>query len=193
MKTNKTLIVPIGISGSGKSRYFNKRLLIDFPEIAKRLNELNLSVEDIVSCPDEIRKEVLGNVNDQSNGALIWEIAKERVIEKLSKIGYAIIDGVNTHGGTRNKFLKDFKNTRKIALVFRPKIDVCFERISNDIKNNVNRSNVPLESIKRQYSNFKNSLIRDEKWDGLWNKTIKEKIVKNLTEERKFHEVRFID
>jgi len=193
METNKTLIVPIGISGSGKSTYFNKRLLIDFPKIAERLNELNLSVADIVVCPDEIRKEILGSVNDQTNGSMIWKIAGERVHGKLHKIGLAIIDGVNTHGGGRNKFLKNYKNTKKIALIFRPKIDLCFERITNDISNNVDRSNVPLEAIQRQLKSFKSSVIRDEKWDGLWNNSIKEKITKNLMEEKRFHEVRFID
>lgn len=196
MKKRKTLIMSVGISGSGKSTYFKKRLLKDFPEIAERLEELNLTVEDIVVCPDLIRKELYGDINaghfgDESYKA--WCVAEERLRERLKNYGYAVIDGINTHGGLRNKFVKRFKNTTKIAIVFRPQIDLYFERIQNDIKNNVDRVVLTYEAMEHQLKAFKNSVIRDQKWDGLWTKAIKEKITKNLTEERRFHEVRFVD
>ena len=43
------LIIPIGISGSGKSRLYN------------------LNYQDYVKiCPDDIRKELTGSISDQS-------------------------------------------------------------------------------------------------------------------------------
>jgi len=185
----KTLFMPIAISGSGKSTYFKNKFLNDFPYVKNYLQDNNINVFDIISCPDEIRKEILGDINDQSNGFLIWKTAKERLFEILSKYDYAIIDATNTNGKSRKQFLKNFKNYNLIGLVFKPDIDICNERIQNDLNQKIDRSAVPYNVLQRQLSQFKHSVIKDDKWDGLWNNNIKKNIIENLIE---FNEIKFI-
>lgn len=62
----------IGSPASGKSTFFSK--LKEHSDSLVRL------------CPDEIRKELLGNENDQSKGWLVWGTYYER-LEELLKTG----------------------------------------------------------------------------------------------------------
>lgn len=67
------LVVLVGPSYSGKStvREFFKRYY--------KMQELPI----YIVCPDDIRKELLGDASDQSNGKMIFETAYERVDKAL--------------------------------------------------------------------------------------------------------------
>ena len=133
------LLCSIGISGSGKSTYFSK-----------------YSKESII-CPDEIRKE-FGDVSSQKNNAIVWKLAKERVITRLTNDLDTIFDSTCTNSKLRGQFLQDIpNNVEKIAIVFPlPDLDIAYDRVTKDIDNGVDRSNVPKAVIERQIIQFKN-------------------------------------
>ncbi len=179
----KTLFFPIGISGSGKSYYLKNRFLSDFKEVADYLLEKGLTLADITVSPDDIRRELFGDVNDIINGYYVWIVANDRLKEKISTYGYGVLDATGVSGKDRRKFLKNYEGVKKIALVFEPNVELSNERIYNDISTNVDRSNVSPEVVDRQYNSFKNSVIKNDKWDGLWNKVAKKKASENLRTE----------
>lgn len=181
----KNLIMLIGISGSGKSTYLREKILNDVPELAKVLKEKNITLKDVIVCPDDIRREVAGSVNEFKADGYIWNtLVPERLRENMKNYGYAILDGINVTGKSRRKFLKQFRATHKIAVVFESDVALSKSRIRKDINENVDRSNVPDKVIDRQFEAYKNSLV-DLKWDGVWNKPVMKKIVDKLKSEFK--------
>lgn len=185
----RKLFYSIGISGSGKSFYYRNSFLKDFKEVAEYLDSNGLILEDIKVCPDDIRREVCGNVSDMSQDGKVWRLAELRVKENLDKYGYALFDATGTSKKAR-KFLKKFKS-EKVALVFKPDAKLSISRISNDINEGVDRSKVPAVAVYAQLKAYKTSVIGNVDWDGVWNKVLKKKITENLKNEI-FDEVFFI-
>lgn len=68
------LVVLVGPSYSGKST------VCEFFKRYYKMQELPI----YVICPDDIRKELLGDASDQSNGKMIFETAYERVDKALN-------------------------------------------------------------------------------------------------------------
>lgn len=136
-------LMTIGISGSGKSTYLKK-----FPK------------EGII-CPDDIRKELTGDVSDQSQNARVWGIAKERVLKRLNDGNDVILDATNTVSKNRKQFLDDIpKEVERVAVVFPlPDLAKAFQRIQKDIMEGVDRSNVPYSIIQRQAQSYQDGLL----------------------------------
>jgi len=158
----KKMYFSIGVSGSGKSFYYRNRFLDDF---------------------NDIRREVCGDVSDCSQDYKVWKMADSRLKETLNTHGYGIFDATGVSQSGRNKFLKKYVGVHKTAIVFEPNVSLSKERIKNDISTGVDRSKVPMFVIDRQFESFKNSVIKDAKWDGLWNKVAKKKALENLKNE----------
>jgi len=134
----KVFYMTIGISGSGKSTYL------------KKYNE------KLIVSPDEIRKELTGDVSCQSKNQKVWEITKERVIEMIDKYDYCVLDATNTTSKGRKRFMKDLKVDQKISIVFPlPALDIAYDRVKKDIDKGVDRSNVPKHIIERQIEQYK--------------------------------------
>jgi predicted kinase len=134
------MIVLIGISGSGKSL---------MAEAIKR----KVPFVKIV-CPDEIRKQMLGSVNNQSRGKEVFEKAWAD-IKNFEADGYTVIfDATNLRGPETKKILANSNNFGVVMIdSFSP--DKCFSRIKNDIDSGKDRSDVPEEVVKEyQYNNF---------------------------------------
>lgn len=185
-----TLYYFIGISGSGKSYYIENKFLIDFPIVKKYLDENKLSISDIIVSPDDLRRELTRDVNNHEKEKQIWTgILPTKIKETLNTHGHTIFDATNT--SKRNSFLKKFKQYNIIAVVFEPNLELSIERVSNDINENKDRSNVPAEAIERQYDKFVSSVIYN-KWDGVWNKPTKKKIKERLIKEEKYIDVVFV-
>jgi len=176
----KKLFFTIGISGSGKSFYFKNRFLSDFTEVADFLTENSLILADITVSPDDIRREVCGDVSDISKDGYVWKLAASRLKEKLDNYGYGLFDATGVSQKGRNSFLKKYKGVYKIALVFEPNVSLSKERIKNDLNEGVDRSKVPMFVVDRQFKSFSNSVMKDENWDGVWGKIAKEKAKENL-------------
>jgi predicted kinase len=179
MKQQKKMFISIGISGSGKSHYWKNIFLKDFPDVDNFLVKKGLNISDIIVCPDSIRIEVCGDVNSHKREGLVWYLVKERISQKLKKYNYVILDATNTVGSGR-KFLKGYSTIHKTLIIFEPNIKLSLERITNDINSGVERSNVDEELLLRQFENFRNSVVNNQKWDGVWNESTKKRIEDNL-------------
>ena len=133
-----TLYMTIGISGSGKSTYLNKKF----------------DKANIIS-PDEIRKRLTGNVSDQSRNKEVFEITFNEMIQCIKDTEYAVLDSTNVSTIVRKNTIEKAKaeipNLKTVGLFFRANPEVSKKRIKKDIEANKDRSNVPPEVIDRQY------------------------------------------
>jgi len=116
-------IIPVGISGSGKSTW---------------INTLEGQGYAVVS-PDDIRREVLGTVNDQSRGGEIFQIAYQRVADALNIGKNVIFDATNVGSSDRREMLKYLKNNVNVdfdayAKIFDANPEVSKERIKKILR-----------------------------------------------------------
>lgn len=137
----------IGIPGSGKSTWASEQ---------KHTTP--------VVCPDYIRKQLTGNVSDQTKNAEVWKIAKERVSSYLEEGRNVILDATNVKMSDRNRFMRDLPYCYKIAVVFETDPKDAFARIEKDIANGKDRSNVPMDVVARMYNYYidgKHSIVEE--------------------------------
>ena len=137
------LILPIGISGSGKSYIYNK----DYSDCVQ-------------VSPDLIREELTGSISNQSKNKEVFKLAFERVDEYLNKGEDVFFDATNVNKGQRKSFTDKYKNTdiEVIYVVLPADIDLSWKRIRTDIENEKNRSDVPYFALVRQKGMYDNSL-----------------------------------
>ena len=128
------LIMLIGISGCGKSTYAN-----------------HLKA-DVVSS-DEIRRELFGDEDVQSDPSKVFSVAHKRVADKLSEGKDVIFDATNVTSFARNSILNFCKGIDccKIAVLFMTEPKKAIEQQKNRSRQ------VPEEVIYRQYK----SLLKD--------------------------------
>ena len=137
------IIVPIGISGSGKTRLYNMRY-----------SDLTLV------SPDLIRKELTGSISDQRKNREVFEEVDRRVADLVKKGESFFYDATNVNSEFRKKFVEQFRGTDvKITYVILPAdMNTSYVRIKQDLRNNVDRSNVPFEVLMRQKGFYNQSL-----------------------------------
>ena len=132
----------IGIPGSGKSTYLR-----------------NIPSDNIrIVCPDDIRRELTGNISDQSKNGEVWDKAKQDIIDNISQGFYTILDATNVNTKARRNMLSlirsKFPDINTYATLFDADPEVSKQRIKKDITNKVDRSNVPDEVIDRMYQQY---------------------------------------
>lgn len=129
------LLILVGPPGSGKSTWVK--------DFVSRTNYK-------VVCPDEIRKELTGSISDQSQNATVFETAYHRLKENLNNKENTIFDSCACNMRTI-KSLKTIAKDKAIVVfkIFNVDAETCKNRIKEDIKNGVDRSNVPDEVIDR--------------------------------------------
>lgn len=155
------LFLPIGIPGSGKSTWIKKNIL----------ENKNFSPSSfVIVSPDEIRKELTGDISDQSKNAEVFEEAKKRASEALNKGKIVIFDATNLNTENRLSLIGDilslvkspdiYENITKNIYykIFDSSPEVSGERIRKDIEQSVDRSNVPQNVIERFYEVYKTSV-----------------------------------
>ena len=137
------IIVPIGISGSGKSRLYNMRY-----------SDLTLL------SPDLIRKELTGSISDQRKNKEVFEEVDRRVADLVERGESFFYDATNVNTEFRKKFVEQFRGTDvKIIYVILPAdMNTSYMRIKQDLKNKVERSKVPFEVLIRQKGFYNQSL-----------------------------------
>ncbi len=138
----KILYVTIGISGSGKSTYLNKNFN-----------------KDVIISPDNIRRDLTGDINNQTQNKLIWEsMVPELIIQKLNKYNEVALDATNLNASNVKSLLLSIKNEHEnlktVALVWKPNLDISKERVKKDIENNIDRANIPDDAIAWQAKQF---------------------------------------
>ncbi len=148
----------VGIPGCGKSTYLRK---VNSPNI-------------FIVCPDDIRRELTGDISDQSRNGDVWTAAEEKIGDGLASGMYVILDATNVGTNNRVNLLNKVKGNNPgvpcYATIFDCNPDVSKERIGRDIENGVDRSNVPASVIDRMYSQYLETLgvIKNEGFDNVF-------------------------
>lgn len=146
------IILPIGISGSGKSRYY-------------KLEGLDKTHKLISS--DEIRYNITGNISDQSRNDEVFKIIEDMINDCVNNNVDIYYDATNLNSRYRKKFVNKFKNNPNVKityLLFPADIELSNERIRHDIEEHVNRSDVPYNVLERQMKLYKETIYSD--FDG---------------------------
>lgn len=128
------LYMMIGLPASGKST------------VAK---ELSKSEGAMIVSSDEIRQELLGDVNVQTQNEKVFEEVEKRIKQGLLK-GNVIYDATNISYKRRKAFLQKLNKmeVEKIAILVATPFEECLER------NAKRERKVPEEVIKRMYFDF---------------------------------------
>lgn len=137
------LILPIGISGSGKSYIYNR----DYKDY-------------ILVSPDLIREELTGDISNQSKNKEVFRIAFARVDEYLKREQNVFFDATNVNKSQRKKFTDKYVDTDvEVTYVVLPAdIDLSWTRIKKDIREKKNRSDVLYFALVKQKEQYDNSL-----------------------------------
>lgn len=129
------LYMMIGLPASGKSTIAK--------EISKKENAIIIST-------DNLRQELLKDVNSQECNEIIFKEAEKRLKEHLSANRDVIFDATNINYKQRRDWLNRFNkcNIRKIAILVATPYEECLER------NKKRKKKVPEEVITRMYHSF---------------------------------------
>lgn len=135
----------IGIPGSGKSTWAN-----DNKEGC------------IIASSDELRKELFGDVNVQSNNTELFQELHRRIKKWLSYGLNVIYDATNLNCRLRMSFLNEISkiDCHKTAIVFATPYEICLRR------NWMRNRKVPDEVMDRMYRNFQTPWYF-EGWDSI--------------------------
>lgn len=135
------LMLTIGISGSGKSKFTN---FIKASLGAQEVNADNICAQ-------------LGDVSDQSKNKKVFEIVDSETNKFLAGGYNVIISNTNLHYFSMEDYCRKYPFNQVVALIMMDSNnpELCKERIHEDIKSGIARSNVPDEVVDRQYENFK--------------------------------------
>lgn len=146
------LLLLIGISGSGKSRWINSLAKGNF----------------IVVSTDEIRKELTGDATNQDRNEEVFALADKRIEDAISKDISVIVDQTNVDTQYRRPFIQKMK-AKFPSLDIRYKLfdakpEISKQRIKADVESGKDRSIVPDEIVDQQYALYQQTLkdIGDE-------------------------------
>ena len=147
------LIASCGISGSGKTTFGNK-------------------LENItVICPDDIRKELTGDISDQSRNVEVWRLTYDRLRKSLE-------NGEDIYFSATTLTSKNLKALLNVVEYLKPEITIyafedsrdwklCEKRVKEDLKNGVERSNTDIkidnkpliQSMSEKYINMIDNIL----------------------------------
>jgi len=144
----ENLIITVGASGSGKSTY---------------CKTYSLDNKCLIISTDEKRKELTGNVSSQSMNQEVFESCykvlreteEETVIFDSTALSWEYVSRI-IDKAKQNKMPP--KNIEIDMFETSNDFDECLKRVKTDIANNVDRSNVPEDVIRKQVDNYKKML-----------------------------------
>ena len=151
------LVITYGISGSGKTT------------VAKQYEKEGF----IRVSTDDMRKEMTGSVSDMSKDNEVFNACFYKAYTALKKGNNVIFDSTGLNYVTRKKIQRTGIKAGALVsiLVFTDSknLELCKKRVQEDLSNNVDRSNVPMEVIDKQYKSFIDNLefLEDEGYDGV--------------------------
>jgi predicted kinase len=137
------LVLPIGISGSGKSYIYNR----DYKDCVQ-------------VSPDMIREELTGDISNQSKNKEVFKLAFERVDEYLNNGQNVFFDATNVNKSQRKTFTDKYIGTdvEVVYVILPADIDLSWKRIRTDIREKKNRADVPYFALVRQKENYDNTI-----------------------------------
>jgi len=152
------LILPIGISGSGKTTWS-----LSMMEKGYKLVQT-----------DGLRKELMGTIqfNPERNHEINRE-AEKRVMQFLGDGNSIILDATNLNTSVRRDLITNIRNMfpdiRIVYKLFTPDIDVSEQRIQKDLKEGVERSPVTREVLEMQMHQWVDTLekLKEERIGSL--------------------------
>lgn len=130
-----TLIVMVGISGSGKSTF---------------ANGLKTSLNATVVSTDDIRLELTGNAEDQSQNGRVFATARNRVNGLLAQGKNAVIDATSLSSKDRKEWVRIGKANDAEIIAYVVKTDIATAKKRNQGRDR----KVPDFVIDRQFSKF---------------------------------------
>jgi len=121
-----------------------------------------------VVSPDDIRREIFNDVSSQLDNKLIFARAKDDSINAIEQGINVIVDATNVNVDLRKRWIDDIQS--KVECKLQAKLfwidkDKAYERIAADLRNKVDRSNVPKELIDKMYIQFLQS-VKSLKTEG---------------------------
>lgn len=131
----------VGVSGSGKSHFAKK-----FCQ-ANDVVELNL---------DNFRKLISGDISNQ-------DVTFEAIKERDRELGYhlqlgrsVMLSDTNLHARNINSIAKKYPHldVEVFFITDSDNVQLCKDRIADDLQDGVDRSKVPDEVVDRQYENY---------------------------------------
>lgn len=149
MMNNRVLNIMVGIPGSGKSTYIKK----------------NAKKEDYVICPDQIRKEITGDISDQSQNRKVWIIAYQLL--KDCKADTVYFDATNLTIKTLSTIIEnasDFDTINLLLMSASFKRVLCKNRVKADVENKVERAHVPDDIIDVMQEKFLDFTKNIDNW-----------------------------
>lgn len=141
-----TFYMTVGLPASGKSTW-------------AEINKDKLTA--VLHSSDAIREE-LGNINDQSNNAEVFELLHRRAKEDLRAGKNVIYDATNLNRKRRVAFLNELKSIscNKVCVLFATPYELCVAR------NFTRDRQVPEEVLSRMYRSF-NTPTKYEGFDSV--------------------------
>lgn len=142
-----TLVMLVGISGSGKSF------------LAEKFREEGMKI----FSSDEIRKELYGNEDDQTHNQKVFETLHKRIRSALKNGSDCVYDATNLNRKRRMAFLKSIQDIpcRKVCVVKAVPFEICMKRDKERSRN------VGELVIRRQIRQFELPLT-EEGWDRVY-------------------------
>jgi len=126
-------------------------------------------------CPDDIRKELTGNISDQTQNEKVFAYAYARTQDALKNGESVVFDSTGLYKPGREDFINLAKEmgATPIAVIFNTSnmVEICRNRVVEDLRNGKDRSNTIAAEhiISRQHENFLNAIkeIKNENWDSI--------------------------
>jgi len=143
------LIVMVGISGSGKSTF---------------VDGLKTSLNATVVCPDDIRAELTGDAEDQTQNGRVFGIAKRRVGELLLQGKNVVIDATSPAIRDRKDWIKIANESGAIPVAYFVRVDPATAKSRNAKRTR----KVPEWVIDKQFA----KLVPPTKSEGFDNVTV---------------------
>lgn len=113
-----------------------------------------------IVSPDLIRKELTGSISDQTKNREVFQRV-DKLVEQLVKEGRDFFyDATNVNTDFRKAFVEKFRGTdvEIIYVILPADVAVSMKRIKNDLKESVDRANVPTHALVRQFGMYNHSL-----------------------------------
>lgn len=143
------LIVTMGVPGCGKSTWIRSQTKF-------------VQTDAMIVCPDEIRRELTGDINNQTVNDEVFRLAHERAKEWMRSYQDVYFDATNVTGRARTELLK----LAKYCSI--PTRLVVFDNVPQAMVRNAERDRVvPADVMRRMVIQFVESLhdIGIEGWD----------------------------
>ena len=127
-------------------------MLVGLPYSGKsaQAERIKSKYDAVVHSSDTIREEIMGDVQDQSNNAKVFDVLHRRVVSDLSAGRNVVYDATNINYKRRMDTLRRIEKTgcHKVCVFMATPFNICIERSKN------RERIVPYEILDRMYKNM---------------------------------------